>query len=131
MLFVLEDDGSGCNPNRCVAHNYYSVPFYATAGKTYYLVVDGWGGNAYTYHASLICDPPATESDCDNGVDDDGDALADCADSDCSSAAICAPGVCKAAFTLSCSSKLVQGDTAAPGSTGAVPSYACSPATDA
>jgi hypothetical protein len=63
-------------------------------------------------------------------VDDDGDALADCADPDCASAAICAPGVCKAAFTLSCSSKLIQGDTSAPGSTDAVPSYACSPATD-
>jgi hypothetical protein len=129
MLFVIEDDGTGCNPNRCVAHNYYSVDFDAVAGKTYYLMVDGWGGTPFQFHASLICDPPASEATCDNGVDDDGDGTIDCADSDCDAEALCAPGVCEPALSIDCSTTLIAGDTAGAGSTNLIPSYACSPAT--
>lgn len=131
MLFVLEDDGTGCNPANCVDHNYYSVKFFAEAGKTYYLVADGWGETPYTFHASLICDPPSSESDCDNGVDDDGDGNPDCADSDCDGATECAEGICVAAVTIDCNTKLVPGDTSAVGATDVVPSYSCSPSTDA
>jgi hypothetical protein len=129
MLFVLEDDGTGCNPNRCVAHNYYSVRFYATAGKTYYLVVDGWGGTPFSYHASVVCDPPATEANCSNGIDDDGDTTIDCADEDCAADSACQSSACVPTETLSCSTVLLPGDTAATGSTNAIGSYSCSPDT--
>ncbi len=35
--------------------------------------------------------PPARETNCSNGIDDDEDGLVDCADSDCSTDAACAP----------------------------------------
>jgi hypothetical protein len=130
MLFVIEDDGTGCNPANCIDHNYYSSKFYAEAGKTYYLVADGWGETPYTFHASLICDPPSSESDCGNGLDDDGDSAPDCSDSDCDAKPECAAGICAAVLTIDCNTKLIHGDTGAVGSTDLVPSYSCSPNTD-
>ncbi|PPK85291.1 putative secreted protein (Por secretion system target) [Neolewinella xylanilytica] len=43
---------------------------------------------------SATCDgtsPPSPQEICDNGIDDDGDGLTDCADPDCSYASNCAP----------------------------------------
>jgi hypothetical protein len=125
MLFVLEDTGTGCNPNTCVAHNYYSVKFFAEAGKKYYLVLDGRTGS-YSYRASVVCNPPAAETGkCADDVDDDGDALIDCADPDCKSDAACLGAACTAPTTIACGTSLLHGDTA--GKTSAVPQYACLP----
>ena len=126
MLFVLADEDGTCNPNTCLAHDYYSVSFYARAGTRYYLVADGWGGTPYTYEYSLICDPPATESSCGNDVDDDGDTWIDCADDDCQSDPACNPGgTCSPLAALDCSTLQLSGDT----STGAASmgSYSCNP----
>lgn len=61
---------------------------------TYFIFVDGltvdvFGGpneGPYTLHVSLT--PPS--EDCDNGVDDDGDVTADCADPECTNVGACA-----------------------------------------
>lgn len=130
MLFVLEDDGTGCSPNSCIAHDYYSTKFYAVAGRTYYLVADGWGGNPYTFYASLVCDPPAAETDCANNIDDDGDTGIDCADSDCDGTLACANGACVASETIDCTTWLKPGQTDGVGSTNMISTYACSPTLD-
>lgn len=46
--------------------------------------------------------PPADPEICDNGIDDDGDGLIDCADGDCAGATNCAPppGTCAAPTNL-------------------------------
>ncbi|MEZ4368130.1 MAG: hypothetical protein R2939_17895 [Kofleriaceae bacterium] len=128
MLFVLEDDGTGCNPNRCVAHNYYSVGFDAEVGKTYYLVADAEDARWYNFNVSLVCDPPATETTCTNDVDDDGDTLVDCRDPDCAGTPECvAAGRCEPTTQLTCATRLLHGDTAGAGATNAIGSYACAP----
>lgn len=37
-------------------------------------------------------DPPTNETDCNDGIDNDGDGLIDCADGDCADDPACAPG---------------------------------------
>jgi len=130
MLFVLEDDGDGCSTKGCIAHNYYSVEFFAEAGKSYYLVVDGFGGQPYSFNATLICDPPENESVCNDGVDEDADGAPDCYDSACGEDPLCAAAVCAPAYALDCSSVNVTGSTSRVGATDLVSSYACSPGTD-
>ena len=132
MLYVLDDTAGGCSPNNCIGFNYYSNLFYATAGHTYHLIVDGTGasGKAYDYLASLICNPPTTETDCNNDIDDDGNGLVDCEDPACMSTPTCQQTGCTAAGALDCNSKLVAGstDTSAPGGSGStdtIASYSC------
>lgn len=64
---------------------------------------------------SIACDdsqPPPADEICDNGVDDDGDGLIDCADPDCDSDPDCQdPGNCDAATSLFSSP---QGNTRKP-----------------
>ncbi len=45
----------------------------------------------FALHAEEAPAAPSTESNCTNGVDDDGDGLADCGDSDCALDPSCAP----------------------------------------
>lgn len=42
-VFVLQDNGYGCNPASCVAWGTSSVVFTAEKGVKYYIVVDGYG----------------------------------------------------------------------------------------
>ncbi len=128
MLYVMEDDGTGCNPNRCVAFNYYSVKFNAVAGKTYYLMVDGRGDVSYSYMASVICDAPTTESNCSDNVDEDGDGFIDCKDPDCGSSVACTSTSCSVADSISCSTVRLAGTTAdMPPAATNMWSYSCSP----
>jgi hypothetical protein len=84
-LTVLQDQGKGCDANACVAFNYYSVVANLTAGKTYYVVVDGPNAGTLNYKLSAISNPPANEAGlCGDNVDNDGDFLIDCLDPDCS-----------------------------------------------
>ena len=39
-IFILEDLGNGCEADGCIAYGDDTVIFNATAGTTYYLVVD-------------------------------------------------------------------------------------------
>lgn len=48
-------------------------------------------------------EPPAQETNCNNGKDDDGDSLPDCADADCFSAPSCQPDGAKEGTDARCS----------------------------
>src|SRR5207247_7485315 len=61
-VFVLQDTGTGCDPANCVAHGDVSTSFAATAGATYYLVVDGRAGAAGPF--TLTTDCGTTTSTC-------------------------------------------------------------------
>jgi hypothetical protein len=95
VISVLERVGTGtsatCNPNECVAQDFYSVDFDAVAGKTYDVVFEGWQGTDLSYEVSVVCSPPATETSCADGIDNDGDWKIDCDDPDCASAPACQP----------------------------------------
>jgi hypothetical protein len=53
---------------------------YPTVG--YYIIVDGRMGSVSTFDISVTCEATGYE-DCGNGIDDDGDGLADCTDPEC------------------------------------------------
>ncbi len=68
------------------------VTFTAVSGETVVFAVDGYSTYSGTYVVNLYL---GTEADCRDGLDDDYDDLADCADSDCVADASCSPeGVC-------------------------------------
>ena len=85
----LASDDDGCttpNFNSTVA-----VP--VTAGNTYLIQVGGWNGATGNSDLSIsLGGGPAPTEDCTNGVDDDGDGLADCADPDCATNPACGGG---------------------------------------
>jgi hypothetical protein len=58
-LFVLEDDGTGCNVVNCAGASATlldeQVTFDVTVGKTYYFVVDGHAESRGDYQISLDC----------------------------------------------------------------------------
>lgn len=56
-VFILENMGVGCDPGTCVAWGDDSVFFDALAGRQYYIVVDGPGGNTGDYRLRLECSP--------------------------------------------------------------------------
>ena len=56
----------------------------ASAGETFVIVVDGFGTASGAYLLSIQAEGAATESNCSNGLDDDGDGWIDCDDTDCS-----------------------------------------------
>jgi hypothetical protein len=128
MILIIEDDGSGCDPNRCLTYQWYSEMFWAEAGKTYYVVMDGVGGGSYEYMLSVVCDPPSEETTCDDQVDNDGDFAIDCDDPDCDGSDACTlAGSCSPVANLDCGSQLVHGDTASPVATDEITSYSCYP----
>jgi hypothetical protein len=56
-LFVLEEV---CAPDHAVATGFNAVTFPARRGQTYFLVVDGYDGDAGSFEAALRCDDPAS-----------------------------------------------------------------------
>ncbi len=64
-LFVVEELGSGCDPiSNCLAYADASVTFTAEAGRHYYIIVDGFGGDSGAYTLSFSC---AGGNVCGNG----------------------------------------------------------------
>jgi len=64
-VFVLQDNGFGCNPAACIAWGTASVTFTAEKGQTYYFAVDGYGQapvgfgpdfGTGDYQLSVICE---------------------------------------------------------------------------
>jgi hypothetical protein len=84
-VFVLS---GSCAPEACTGAGDVSKTFEVTAGETYYVVVDGFGGAVSPYTLSLTCASDQPEI-CGNGEDDDLDTLTDCDDPDCADTALC------------------------------------------
>jgi MYXO-CTERM domain-containing protein len=96
-IYVLDDtcDGSsGCLAGATNASTTTdSVTFSCVAGRTYYIVMEGYGftpgaaggcGSAGSYTFSFdVSASTGCPEDCDNGLDDDFDGDIDCYDSDC------------------------------------------------
>lgn len=61
-LFVLEG-GDGCRAASAIERGFNAVTFEATAGATYYLVVDGFAGDAGAFEAELSCASGTPEPD--------------------------------------------------------------------
>ena len=54
-VFVLRDDGLGCNQESCIAGGNLTADFPVAAGATYYLVVEGYAGAVGAFDLSLDC----------------------------------------------------------------------------
>ena len=54
-VFVLRDDGLGCNQQSCIGGANGVLDFAVTAGSTYYVVVEGYAGAAGAYDLTLEC----------------------------------------------------------------------------
>jgi hypothetical protein len=60
-LFLLEDQGQGCDPQSCLQQSVAggtsteSVSTYAMPGQVYYVVVDGWSGTVSSYQIRVTC----------------------------------------------------------------------------
>ena len=81
-----DDDG-------CTTPNFSStVTIPVTAGSSYYVQVGGWNGATGTSDLNITETPagPTTETNCTDGLDDDGDTLVDCDDPDCAADPACA-----------------------------------------
>ena len=110
-LIVLEDDGGACNPKNMLAVSDLlqesgpaeeTLTFQATAGSTYYLVVDGYTAadeGAYSLNLTCVTVCPQGTSDCSGECADLQIDLGHCGgcDSPCAfdnAQALCAAGVC-------------------------------------
>ncbi|MFH2008763.1 MAG: S8 family serine peptidase [bacterium] len=89
VYIIKQTGGQYCDPNNgCFAFGGNppgqdeSVTFAAYPAMTYYVVVEGYDGTISSYDLAVTCDATGYE-DCANGVDDDGDGLADCNDPEC------------------------------------------------
>ena len=104
-LFVLEDEGGGCDPEQCRDWDYKSVTFEATAGSSYYFVVDGYEEGVLAGEGAFVISVdchPLSELDCSDGLDDDNDGVVDCDDDDCLNTPDCPLPHCSPAWTLQC-----------------------------
>ncbi|MFT7622601.1 MAG: hypothetical protein ACI9WU_001774 [Myxococcota bacterium] len=120
-ILILEQSADGCDPGACVATGFSSSTFEATAGTTYYLVVDGFLDAEGAYTINVEC-APASEQSCTDGIDEDNDGSADCDDPDCALDPACLPAQCEPAWPLTCGSTDVWGNYL-PGSTDVLTSY--------
>jgi hypothetical protein len=121
-IFVVSDVSGGCDGNNCIDYGHNCVTFDATAGESYYLVVDGYQGAQSSYDIEVTC--ASTAEECDNGVDDDADGLVDCDDDDCAGNLACTD-ICTESRVLSCGSTDFYGTDGA-AATDDVDSYSCS-----
>ena len=54
-MFVLADEGLGCNPASCLEWGTESVTFLAIKGMSYFIVIDGWEGAINDYELAFSC----------------------------------------------------------------------------
>ena len=54
-LFVMQDQGGGCNGANCLSSGISQVSFFATQGVTYFLAIDGSNGAAGEYKIEIEC----------------------------------------------------------------------------
>lgn len=77
-VYVIEGGGE-CQPDACMTHGDASATFTARAGQSYYIVVDGYLGDAGRYWLHLACESRCGDGQigrgeqCDDGNQVDGD----------------------------------------------------------
>jgi len=54
-IFVNDSQGEGCTSDKCVAYGDSTASFFATQGRTYYFVVDGYQGAVSDYTLTVTC----------------------------------------------------------------------------
>ncbi|MBW2260938.1 MAG: PPC domain-containing protein [Deltaproteobacteria bacterium] len=54
-VFIIQDNGGGCQSSNCITYGNNGAYFTASAGVTYYVVVDGYLGVTSSYHFTLTC----------------------------------------------------------------------------
>ncbi len=79
---VLADGEQGCEPDECVGSGDKGAAFAAIAGRTYAVVLEHEPGEASLVEIGMSCGVLA-ETDCDDGIDDDGNGLTDCDEAAC------------------------------------------------
>ncbi len=104
-LFLLAD---ACQENTCLAWG-SPLTFQAEAGRTYYLVADGFFESQGTFNLRVLCQQPETGDLCGDGLDNDFDDLTDCADADCAGNAAC-PATCNVDGVITCGQVVVGGN---------------------
>jgi len=128
ILDARGEDDLICDPDNCVTFS-WSPPtevefaeWEATAGATYFVVVDGFQGAAGQYELTLTCDLDLPETDCANNLDDDGDGLVDCEDPDCAFDPACdgGDGTCQPIDVADCPAWQTSSNNAVPGSTNTI-----------
>ena len=107
---LLSSGPTGCDPRECIDLG-PELSFESWPDVDVFLVIDGDGALDYTL--TLEC-PAGIEGEllCGDNIDNDGDGLADCADSDCAAAPWCegASTECPAPeLTFDCDSPVVGG----------------------
>ncbi len=119
-LLVLEGT---CRQRSCIAHGDVEVTFVALAGRTYYLVADGFAGAEGVAEYAVSCLP--LEEWCANGLDDDLDGLLDCDDPECSQHPGCSGSACATLGTISCGGSRFWSSDTAGGSSDNLDGYSC------
>ncbi len=103
-VLIVYDGSAGCpsagsaclssDDDGCTAPNFSStIALPVVAGNTYLIQCGGWNGATGSSDLNIsVGGGPAPTENCTNGVDDDGDGLADCDDPDCAAVPVCGGG---------------------------------------
>ncbi len=132
-LTVLEavpnpDGELSCDPQACVATSWNPpnqpgefAEFDAVQGRLYFIVIDGWGGSAGEFELQVQCATGGVETECGDGLDNDGDGRVDCDDDDCIGSPDCGgEGFCQPVGNVTCPATIITGDTGGPEATNLV-----------
>ena len=68
-IYVVGDQGGGCDPGNCLGFGEDNITFDAVAGETYFIVVDGYQGAEGSYSIALDCPEPYCASPLVAGCD--------------------------------------------------------------
>jgi len=68
-VYVMEDVGSGCTPDQCISYGNTAATWGTAAGQTYYIVVDGYYGDAGGFTLDLSCASVEPEPEPEPGID--------------------------------------------------------------
>jgi len=124
-LFLLGNAADRCDGGNCLDRSIAATTDPETVTETlpagtYFILVDGYMDATGPFTLGLTCEIPEI---CDNGTDDNGNGLADCADPQCTERPPCVPP-CSPAATVVCGSSL-SGSTANAGATDVNTDYSC------
>jgi hypothetical protein len=120
-LYVLEEDGSGCAADQCIAYGNTSATFSVVAGQNYYLVVDGYYGAAGDFTLDVSCAASSGSNSGSNSSSSSGSNSG----SNSSSTSGSTGGSCTVGWIATCASPM-GGDTTGSGASDDLDGYSCS-----